>query len=298
LKKAIYRHLKIGFCLILLVSILCSCGKTSESDEQTEMNEATKQTESISIENDDNKIENKTLRVYDNGSHTLAIWDYNKDEETMTLIFDEAKVICSYSVFEEMNTEETVTLYNGSDKDYNWRIQVSYNNIEDTYSVFLGDEENKLLYNQEDFSGDYFFKEEKKIGLTKNILDMPLSFEVAKRENTEPVTTSYKSRANGNWHYTVNKTDTQTLMIYEEEIFVLNYISVGEVKETVKGTYTIISDDGKYQEFRFVNADDATQTWTAKIWQTELEDDYGVSYDGIVYINSKNETMYYTGTKW
>lgn len=284
--------------MVLFVSILCSCGKTSEPEQQTEANKTTKQTENTSDEHKDNEIESKTVRVYDNGSHSLAIWEYDKDKETMTLIFDETKAVCSYSVFEEMNTEETVTLYNGSDKDYNWRIQVSYNNIEDTYSVFLGDEENKLLYNQEDFSGEYSFKGEKKIEITKNTLDMPLSFEVVKRENREPTTTSYKSRANGNWHYTVNKTDTQTLMIYEEEIFVLHYISVGEVKETVKGTYTIISDDGKYQEFKFVNADDATQTWTAKIWQTELEDDYGVSYDGIVYINSKNETMYYTGTKW
>lgn len=284
--------------MVLFMSILCSCGKTSEPEQQTEAKETTNQIENTSEEHKDNEIESKTVRVYGNGSHSLAIWNYDKDKETMTLIFDETKVVCSYSVFEEMNTEETVTLYNGSDKDYKWRIQVSYNNIEDTYSIFLGDEENKLLYNQEDFSGEYSFKGEKKIEITKNTLDMPLSFEVVKRENREPATTSYKSRANGNWHYTVNKTDTQTLMIYEEEIFVLHYISVGEVKETVKGTYTIISDDGKYQEFKFVNADDATQTWTAKIWQTELEDDYGVSYDGIVYINSKNETMYYTGTKW
>lgn len=292
------KYLCISICMVLFMSILCSCGKTSEPEQQTEAKETTNQIENTSEEHKDNEIESKTVRVYGNGSHSLAIWNYDKDKETMTLIFDETKVVCSYSVFEEMNTEETVTLYNGSDKDYKWRIQVSYNNIEDTYSIFLGDEENKLLYNQEDFSGEYSFKGEKKIEITKNTLDMPLSFEVVKRENREPATTSYKSRANGNWHYTVNKTDTQTLMIYEEEIFVLHYISVGEVKETVKGTYTIISDDGKYQEFKFVNADDATQTWTAKIWQTELEDDYGVSYDGIVYINSKNETMYYTGTKW
>lgn len=127
-----YKHLKIVICLILLVSILCSCGKSSEPDNQTETNETTKQTESISEENNDNETERKNLRVYDNGSHTLAIWNYDKDQETMTLIFDESKVIYSYFVFEEMNTEETVTLFNGSDKDYNWRIQVNYNNIEDS----------------------------------------------------------------------------------------------------------------------------------------------------------------------
>lgn len=296
--KVFGKYLCVSICIVFLVSILCSCGKSSEPDNQTETNETTKQTESISKENNDNETASKTLRVYDNGSHTFAIWDYNKDQETMTLIFDESKVIYSYFVFEEMNTEETVTLFNGSDKDYNWRIQVNYNNIEDTYKIFLGDDNNKLLFANEDFSGEYSFSQEKEIILDKDILEKPLDFEVVERERSETTTETYKSRANGNWHYTVNRTDTQTLMIYEEEIFVLHYISVGEVKETIKGTYTIIFDDGKYQEFKFVNAADATDTWTAKIWQTELKDDYGVAYDGIVYINSKNETMYYTGTKW
>ena len=103
--KVFGKYLCVSICIVLLVSILCSCGKSSEPDNQTETNETTKQTESISKENNDNETASKTLRVYDNGSHTFAIWDYNKDQETMTLIFDESKVIYSYFVFEEMNAQ-------------------------------------------------------------------------------------------------------------------------------------------------------------------------------------------------
>lgn len=294
MKKSIFRCISIVLCLVLFLGVLCACSASPSGEKGAETSGLANNT---SV-NDDNKNEGKTLRVYDNGSHTFSIWDYDKSSETITLVFDGDKIVKSYYVFEEVNDDESVTLYNGSDSEYNWKIQISYNNIEDTYTLYFGDEENVLLYGGIDFSGDYSYKEELKVDVDENALESPLSFEVQKRDNSGTSTEPYKSRANGNWHYSVNKTDTQTLMIYEEEIFVLHYISVGQVKETVKGTYTIISDDGKYQEFKFVNADDATQVWTAKIWQTELKDDSGVSYDGIVYINSDNETMYYTGTKW
>lgn len=294
MKKSILSCVSIVLCLFLLFGVLCSCSSSPSGDKGKEVNT---QTDNTSVSNED-KSNGKSLKVYENGSHSFSIWDYDKNSETMVLIFDGHKVVKSYYVFEETNDEETVTLYNGSDSDYNWKIQVSYNNIDDTYTIFLGDDESVLLFDDTDFSGQYSFKEETIIAIDETMLESPLSFEVQKRNDSGTSTEPYKSRANGNWHYSVNKTDTQTLMIYEEEIFVLNYISVGQVKETIKGTYTIISDDGKYQEFRFVNADDATQVWTAKIWQTELKDNSGVAYDGIVYINSDNETMYYTGTKW
>lgn len=293
MKKDLCKYLSMILCLFFLLGVMCSCASSNEKHH----GEADASTENFSAQ-EDGKRESKSLKVYENGTHTFSIWDSNKNNETMTFVFDGDKVIKSYYVFEETNDENTVTLYNGSDADYKWKIQISYNNVEDTYSVLLGDDENVLLFADTDFSGCYSFKEEKMVVLDTSKLDNPLSFEVQKRKNSNSITDSYKSRANGNWHHSVNKTDTQTLMIYAEEIFVLNYISVGQVKETVKGTYTIISDDGKYQEFLFVNADDATQKWTAKIWQTELKDESGVAYDGIVYINSSNETMYYTGTKW
>lgn len=294
MKKSIFRCISIVLCLFMLLGVLCACSASPSS----EKGEETSGIPDNTAFNDDNKSEGKSLRVYENGSHTLSIWDYDKSSETITLIFDGDKIVKSYYVFEEVNDDKSVTLYNGSDSEYNWKIQISYNSIEDAYTVYFGDEENILLYDGIDFSGDYSYKEEMKVAADESALENPLSFEVQKRESSSTSTEPYKSRANGNWHHSVNKTDTQTLMIYEEEIFVLHYISVGQVKETIKGTYTIISDDGKYQEFKFVNADDATQVWTAKIWQTELKDDSGVAYDGIVYINSSNETTYYTGTKW
>lgn len=293
MKNGFYKCISVVLCLLMLLGVLCACSASPSGEKGVETSGLSDNT----TVNDDNN-EGKSLRVYDNGSHTFSIWDYDKASETITLIFDGDKIVKSYYVFEEANEDKGVTLYNGSDSEYNWKIQISYNNIEDTYTVFFGDEENVLLYDGVDFSGDYSYKEETKVAIDESVLEKPLSFEVHKRESGNSSNEHYKSRANGNWHYSVNKTDTQTLMIYEEEIFVLHYISVGQVKETVKGTYTIISDDGKYQEFKFVNADDATQVWTAKIWQTELKDDSGAAYDGIVYINSNNETMYYTGTKW
>ena len=293
MKKSVYKCISVVLCLLMLLGVLCACSASSSGEKGVETSGLSDNT-TVNVDNN----EGKSLRVYDNGSHTFSIWDYDKTSETITLIFDGDKIVKSYYVFEEANDDKGVTLYNGSDSEYNWKIQISYNNIEDTYTVFFGDEENVLLYDGVDFSGDYSYKEEMKVAIDESVLEKPLSFEVQKRESGNSSNEPYKSRANGNWHYSVNKTDTQTLMIYEEEIFVLHYISVGQVKETVKGTYTIISDDGKYQEFKFVNADDATQVWTAKIWQTELKDDSGAAYDGIVYINSNNETMYYTGTKW
>ena len=110
--------------------------------------------------------------------------------------------------------------------------------------------------------------------------------------------TKYISRANGIWHHTISRADTITMTIYEEGIFELYYISFGEVQEKIKGIYSIISDDGQYQEFKFVNEWNAQETWIAKIWQTELKDSSGVVYDGLVYIKSENETIYYTGRKW
>lgn len=293
MKNSVYKCISVVLCLLMLLGVLCACSASSSGEKGVETSGLSDNT-TVNVDNN----EGKSLRVYDNGSHTFSIWDYDKTSETITLIFDGDKIVKSYYVFEEANDDKGVTLYNGSDSEYNWKIQISYNNIEDTYTVFFGDEENVLLYDGVDFSGDYSYKEEMKVAIDESVLEKPLSFEVQKRESGNSSNEPYKSRANGNWHYSVNKTDTQTLMIYEEEIFVLHYISVGQVKETVKGTYTIISDDGKYQEFKFVNADDATQVWTAKIWQTELKDDLGAAYDGIVYINSNNETMYYTGTKW
>ena len=293
MKKSVYKCISVVLCLLMLLGVLCACSASSSGEKGVETSGLSDNT-TVNVDNN----EGKSLRVYDNGSHTFSIWDYDKTSETITLIFDGDKIVKSYYVFEEANDDKGVTLYNGSDSEYNWKIQISYNNIEDTYTVFFGDEENVLLYDGVDFSGDYSYKEEMKVAIDESVLEKPLSFEVQKRESGNSSNEPYKSRANGNWHYSVNKTDTQTLMIYEEEIFVLHYISVGQVKETVKGTYTIISDDGKYQEFKFVNADDATQVWTAKIWQTELKDDSGAAYDGIVYINSNKETMYYTGTKW
>ena len=293
MKNSVYKCISVVLCLLMLLGVLCACSASPSGEKGVETSGLSDNT-TVNVDNN----EGKSLRVYDNGSHTFSIWDYDKTSETITLIFDGDKIVKSYYVFEEANDDKGVTLYNGSDSEYNWKIQISYNNIEDTYTVFFGDEENVLLYDGVDFSGDYSYKEEMKVAIDESVLEKPLSFEVQKRESGNSSNEPYKSRANGNWHYSVNKTDTQTLMIYEEEIFVLHYISVGQVKETVKGTYTIISDDGKYQEFKFVNADDATQVWTAKIWQTELKDDLGAAYDGIVYINSNNETMYYTGTKW
>ena len=293
MKNSVYKCISVVLCLLMLLGVLCACSASPSGEKGVETSGLSDNT-TVNVDNN----EGKSLRVYDNGSHTFSIWDYDKTSETITLIFDGDKIVKSYYVFEEANDDKGVTLYNGSDSEYNWKIQISYNNIEDTYTVFFGDEENVLLYDGVDFSGDYSYKEETKVAIDESVLEKPLSFEVQKRESGNSSNEPYKSRANGNWHYSVNKTDTQTLMIYEEEIFVLHYISVGQVKETVKGTYTIISDDGKYQEFKFVNADDATQVWTAKIWQTELKDDLGAAYDGIVYINSNNETMYYTGTKW
>ena len=293
MKNSVYKCISVVLCLLMLLGVLCACSASPSGEKGVETSGLSDDT-TVNVDNN----EGKSLRVYDNGSHTFSIWDYDKTSETITLIFDGDKIVKSYYVFEEANDDKGVTLYNGSDSEYNWKIQISYNNIEDTYTVFFGDEENVLLYDGVDFSGDYSYKEEMKVAIDESVLEKPLSFEVQKRESGNSSNEPYKSRANGNWHYSVNKTDTQTLMIYEEEIFVLHYISVGQVKETVKGTYTIISDDGKYQEFKFVNADDATQVWTAKIWQTELKDDSGAAYDGIVYINSNNETMYYTGTKW
>ena len=293
MKNSVYKCISVVLCLLMLLGVLCACSASPSGEKGVETSGLSDNT-TVNVDNN----EGKSLRVYDNGSHTFSIWDYDKTSETITLIFDGDKIVKSYYVFEEANDDKGVTLYNGSDSEYNWKIQISYNNIEDTYTVFFGDEENVLLYDGVDFSGDYSYKEEMKVAIDESVLEKPLSFEVQKRESGNSSNEPYKSRANGNWHYSVNKTDTQTLMIYEEEIFVLHYISVGQVKETVKGTYTIISDDGKYQEFKFVNADDATQVWTAKIWQTELKDDSGAAYDGIVYINSNNETMYYTGTKW
>ena len=293
MKNSVYKCISVVLCLLMLLGVLCACSASPSGEKGVETSGLSDDT-TVNVDNN----EGKSIRVYDNGSHTFSIWDYDKTSETITLIFDGDKIVKSYYVFEEANDDKGVTLYNGSDSEYNWKIQISYNNIEDTYTVFFGDEENVLLYDGVDFSGDYSYKEETKVAIDESVLEKPLSFEVQKRESGNSSNEPYKSRANGNWHYSVNKTDTQTLMIYEEEIFVLHYISVGQVKETVKGTYTIISDDGKYQEFKFVNADDATQVWTAKIWQTELKDDLGAAYDGIVYINSNNETMYYTGTKW
>ena len=291
MKNHTKRYFQVLLCILLFLCVLCSCGKVPEH-ETTNSGSNSSVIESTTNTGD---YKSKFLQVYTNGNHSFSLWSYDKEKETMILLFDESKVVYSYFVFEEMNSEETVTLYNGTDKDCNWKIQVSYNNIEDVYMIYFGDEENLLLFDGEDFSGEYSYLEEKDITLKKTDIEKPLSFDVVEREDHDPQNNNYVSRANGIWHHTISRTDTQTLKILEDKTFELYYISVGEVKESVYGTYSILSDDGKYQEFLFESSD---KNWTAKIWQTELKDNSDVAYDGIVYINDKNETIYYTGQKY
>ncbi len=280
----------IFLCVFTFIITFSSCKQTSQSQSASKISDE-------SVGKSEDLIVSKTLQVYSNGVHTFSLWEYNKENETMILIFDENKVIHSHYVFEEFNTDESITYFNGSDKDYNWRIQVKYDNIDDKYEFFFGDDENKLLYDNDDFSGEYSFFKEKNVSLEKALLESPLDFEVIKRtENI--ISNNFKSRANGIWHCTISKIDMQTLKIHDNGLFELYYLSAGEIKEVIEGTYIIVSDDGKYQEFKFINADDIDDTWVAKIFQTDLKDDYGAVYNGIVYINSNNETVYYTGTKW
>ncbi len=108
----------------------------------------------------------------------------------------------------------------------------------------------------------------------------------------------FLSRADGIWHYPISSTDTQTLQISEDHTFSLHYISAGRVTEAVEGTYTIISDDGAYQEFLFEEYGNAGAVWTAKIRQTELCDTDGTSYAVLIYINAENEAIHYWGRTW
>ena len=194
--------------LIFIISTLFSFSSCEQPQEEQSIS-----TNYEDSNNANNSFENKTLRVYKNDAHTFALWDYDKEKQTMILLFDENKVIISHYVFEEMNSNETITFFNGSDKDYNWRIQLSYDNIEGTYTLFFGDDDNKLIYGNEDYSGEYYFLEEKEISINKELLKNPLDFEVVEREKEEANSNKFESRANGIWHYTISKIDNDNIGI-------------------------------------------------------------------------------------
>lgn len=105
------------------------------------------------------------------------------------------------------------------------------------------------------------------------------------------------SRANGSWSHSVNAAESQNLIIRSDGTFIMTYNSYGEIKEMITGSYEIISDDGKYQQFCFYSSN-AKYTWSAKIFQTNLTDEYGTQYDGIEYISESGEILYYTGVKY
>ena len=294
--KLAYKYLSTFLCLLMLAGLLCSCGKESEPIFQSE---SEKDVIEESETNSEGKAESKLLKVYDNGVHTFAVWDYDKESEIMTVVFDETKIVYSYYTFEDMSWSESTYMYGGSsDKEFGCMMQFEYNHVDDSYSILLGDDDSILLYGGEDFSGEYTFNQEKEITIDQATLSSPLKYEAVEREQSRPDSEMIESRANGVWTHTVSITDAITLKLYADDRFELLSISAGEVKEIITGTYSIVSDDGTYQEFEFINSSDSADKWTAKIWQTDLTDDYDVSYTGIVYINAEGETLYFTGQKW
>ena len=73
---------------------------------------------------------------------------------------------------------------------------------------------------------------------------------------TEPVPETFSCRACGKWVHVPNMLESMNLLIYEDGTFLVAYNYMGEVREKITGTYTILSDDGKYQEFLVRNGAD------------------------------------------
>lgn len=105
------------------------------------------------------------------------------------------------------------------------------------------------------------------------------------------------SRANGQWAHTSSALESELLIITSDGTFGAGRYYMGEEKEAIRGHYEILADDGTYQTFSFIS-DDGSESWTAQIWQTTLTNSEGVSYDGLVYITSDGETIYFTGEKY
>ncbi len=70
MKNHTKRYFQVLFCVLLFLSVLCSCGKAPEP-ETTNSGSNSSVIESTTNTGD---YENKFLQVYTNGNHSFSLW--------------------------------------------------------------------------------------------------------------------------------------------------------------------------------------------------------------------------------